>query len=135
MYDWLSEINHAKPEPAWVNHKVPKHKSFVSATGHYSIRKGASILGLGEGSVEKVIVDLDSRICIEALTIKLNECLTKKIPVLVVAGIVGTTEESTVDNLEKILELKNHFSTLGLYFHFHIDGAYGGYFVSMLHAK
>lgn len=33
------------------------------------------------------------------LETRLNECLDKHIPVLVVVGIVGSTEESTVDNL------------------------------------
>lgn len=51
---------------------------------------------------------------------------------LAVAGIVGTTEESGVDPLDEIFKLKEEFSKKGLYFHFHIDGAYGGYFVSMI---
>ena len=107
----------------------------MSATAHYSIRKSLSILGLGEKAVEKVVVDLDSRLSIVALKKHLKECLKKKIPVLGVVGIVGTTEESTVDDLVKILETKDKFSAKGLYFHFHIDGAYGGYFVSMTKEK
>ena len=65
----------------------------------------------------------------------MNECTKKKIPVLGVVGIVGTTEESTVDDLVAILRLKDKFSAKGLYFHFHIDGAYGGYFASMTKEK
>ena len=99
MYDWLSDIDHVHPQPEWKHHKIPRHKSFVSATAHYSLRKSASILGLGESSVEKVVVNLDSRVCVKALKKRLNECLKDKVPVLVVVGIVGTTEESTVDNL------------------------------------
>jgi hypothetical protein len=99
MYDWLSDIDHVHPQAEWKHHKIPRHKSFVSATAHYSLRKSASILGLGESSVEKVVVDLDSRVCVAALKKRLNDCLKEKVPVLVVVGIVGTTEESTVDNL------------------------------------
>ena len=44
-------------------------------------------------------MDLDSRINITELEKKLNECLENKVPVLVVAGLVGTTEESVVDDL------------------------------------
>lgn len=133
MYEDLADINALHPLPEWTNLKrLPKPKIFVSATAHYSIHKSLSILGLGEKAVEKVVVDLDSRVNIEALKKKLDECLAKKIPVLGVVGIVGTTEESTIDNLKEIFKLKAHYATGGLYFHFHIDGAYGGYFVSMI---
>ena len=50
-------------------------------------------------------------------------------------GIVGSTEESVVDSVEDILKLKAEFAQKNLYFHFHIDGAYGGYFCSMLREK
>lgn len=51
-------------------------------------------------------VDLDSRINIQALREKLDECLANKVPVLGVVGIVGTTEESTVDNLQLIFNMR-----------------------------
>ena len=54
---------------------------------------------------------------------------------MAVAGIVGTTEEGTVDPLDQIYEVKQEFASKGLFFHFHIDGAYGGYFVSMIREK
>lgn len=37
--------------------------------------------------------------------------------------------------MTKIVKLKEEYGQKGLYFHFHIDGAYGGYFVSMLREK
>lgn len=130
MYDWLAEINTKNPVAEWGTH-IPRPKIFVSATAHYSIRKSLSILGLGEKSVEKVVVDLDSRLCMTALKNHLTTCLQKKIPVLGVVGIVGTTEESTVDDLTTIIAIKDEFAAKNLFFHFHIDGAYGGYFVAM----
>jgi hypothetical protein len=82
-----------------------------------------------------VVVDLEARISIPALKKHLDECTAKKIPVLGVVGIAGATEESSVDDLASIIELKQSFSEKGLYFHFHIDGAYGGYFVCMTQEK
>jgi|LakMenEpi03Aug12_release.lakeMendotaPanAssembly.Ray.scaffolds.fasta_scaffold289060_2 L-2,4-diaminobutyrate decarboxylase len=70
---------------------VPIHKAFVSAAGHYSLNKSASLLGLGENMFEKVVVDLDSRMSIASLSKKLADCLRKKVPVLAVVGIAGTT--------------------------------------------
>ena len=81
----------------------------------------------------KVPVDEDTRVSMAALRQYLQECLDKHIPVLAVTGIVGSTEESTVDYLDQIAAMRDEFCQKGLYFHFHIDGAYGGYFVSMIH--
>ena len=53
--------------------------------------KSASLLGLGENMFEKVVVDLDSRMSIASLSKKLTDCLRKKVPVLAVVGIAGTT--------------------------------------------
>ena len=133
MYNWLEDINELNPDEKWAGNKgrVPKPKVFVAASVHYSIAKSLSILGFGEAAVEKVPVDKDTRLCMNELRNKLQHCLDNHIPVLAVAGIVGTTEESTVDPLDEIVKIRDEFSAKGLYFHFHIDGAYGGYFVSM----
>ena len=58
------------------------------------------MLGVGEGSIEKIEVDLDTRMDTTKLEQRLNQCAENHIPVLVVVGIVGSTEESTIDNLE-----------------------------------
>ena len=44
--------------------------------------------------------------CMTALRAQLTECLEKHIPVMVVAGIVGTTEESTTDPLCEIYQIR-----------------------------
>ena len=103
-----------------------------SAAKHYSIPKGISLLGFGDDQVHTIQVDKESRMNITSLRAKLQSCVDNKVPVLVVAGIVGTTEESVVDDLIAIKQAKDDFAKQGLYFHFHIDGAYGGYFCSML---
>jgi glutamate/tyrosine decarboxylase-like PLP-dependent enzyme len=71
--------------------KTVIHKAFISAAGHYFLMKSASLLGLGENMFEKVVVDLDSRMSIASLSKKLTDCLRKKVPVLAVVGIAGTT--------------------------------------------
>jgi len=38
---------------------------------------------------------------------KLRECQEKEIPVLSVVPVIGTTEESAVDPLDKILEIRD----------------------------
>ncbi len=74
LYQQLILLNNSNPIPEW-NGIVPDFKVFVSATAHYSIRKSLSILGFGEGAVEPIVVDLDSRVCVDALKAKLQKCL------------------------------------------------------------
>ena len=46
--------------------------------------------------------------CLE-LQILLESCLKNKIPVLCVVAIIGTTEESAVDPIVDILEIRDRF--------------------------
>lgn len=135
MYDWLRKILKKENGTYWPDGEIPSPVLLCSATKHYSIPKGLSLLGFGEDNVHPIQVDKNSRMSTEKLRLKLTECLNTKTPVLVVTGIVGTTEESVVDNLEDIYALKNEFAAKGLYFHYHIDAAYGAYFCSMLRKK
>lgn len=107
-------------------------KIFISATQHYSIPKANNLIGFGENSIEVVPIDENSRMDMAALNDKLSQCLDRKVPVLAVIGILGSTAESAIDPLNQILELRKKFEAKGLYFHFHIDAAYGGYYCAML---
>lgn len=102
MYDYLREIpdDVTADSCKWKNGIIPSPIVLLSATKHYSLPKSLSILGFGEGGVQKIEVDLDSRISIIKLRAKLQDCLDKHIPVLSVVPIIGSTEESVVDNLE-----------------------------------
>lgn len=61
--------------------------------------------------------------------------MKNNIPILSLIVISGTTEIGAIDNIEEILTLREHFRKKNLYFHWHIDGAYGGYFCSLLRKK
>jgi hypothetical protein len=45
---------------------------------------------------------------------------------------MGSTEESAVDPLDEILKIRQEFRAKGLEFSVHVDGAWGGYFASIL---
>ena len=47
-------------------------------------------------------------------------------------GVIGSTEESAVDPLKGILELRHALQKSGLSFTVHADAAWGGYFASVL---
>ena len=62
IYYALEDMNKSNPDPLWVNGRVPSPKGFVSAAVHYSVPKSTSLLGFGEAAIEKVEVDLNTRV-------------------------------------------------------------------------
>lgn len=109
---------------------------FVPGTKHYSFPKAAALLGLGAdpagGGMRDVPVDLDARLDAGELKKMLEECLEEQIPVISVVAVVGTTEESSIDPIEDIIELRDEFAERGLYFTVHADAAWGGYHRTVL---
>lgn len=116
---FLSEIEHA---PIFT----------VPGTKHYSFPKAAALLGIGAANMIDIPVDIDARLDVDKLREKLNECLERKIPVMTVVAVIGTTEESGVDPIKKVLELREEFRRKGLDFTVHADAAWGGYHASVV---
>ena len=107
-------------------------KWFVPGSRHYSWDKGANMLGHGRNSMVKVSVDIFCRMDLEELKRGLENCLAKKIPVVGVVAVFGTTQEGAVDNLDLLLDIREDFEKRGLTFYIHVDGAWGGYFASCI---
>ena len=106
--------------------------AIVPATRHYSWPKGAALLGLGQKNIRTVRVDDQARMDIDDLRAILERCFESHVPVISVVAVIGSTEESAVDPLEQILELRETYRKKGLDFAIHCDAAWGGYFNSML---
>jgi len=102
------------------------------STAHYSWPKSAALIGLGANQLWRIDVDLDGRMRMDRLREVLEDCVDKKRPVIEVVAVIGSTEESAVDPLADIVELRDEFRKKGLEFSLHVDGAWGGYFASML---
>lgn len=104
----------------------------VPATRHYSWPKAGTLLGFGQNNILSVRVDLQARMDVTHLEGMLQTCLQKRIPVTAVVAVIGSTEESAVDPLRKMLDVREQFRRKGLNFAVHCDAAWGGYFNSML---
>ena len=102
------------------------------ATGHYSWPKAATLLGLGQSALIVQKVDLDARMDLGVVAETLEWALRRRVPVLMGVAVIGSTEESAVDPLAGLLELRRGFQARGLNFMVHADAAWGGYFRSML---
>lgn len=104
----------------------------IPATAHYSLPKVIEALGIGRNQVVIVPVDAHFRMDIDSLRERLTRCLEERVPVYAVVAVLGTTEEGAVDQLHRIVELRDEFRSRGLTFHLHCDGAWGGYVRTLL---
>jgi len=121
-----------------------KHLPIITApaTNHYSWPKAAALLGIGTNQLWSVRVDLDARQEVDlaalypknsdTLRARLEQALKTKTPVIAVVAVMGSTEESAVDPLHEIIQLRDEFREKGLEFTVHADAAWGGYFASTL---
>lgn len=99
---------------------------------HYSMPKATTLIGLGSSGFHKIDVQANARVNIDDLLAKLDQCEKEKIPVMTVICVMGTTEESAVDYLHETLEHREKLRQKNFEFTVHADGAWGGYFASML---
>lgn len=102
-------------------------KWIVPQTKHYSWVKALDIIGVGLDQMVAIPVKSDYRMDINKLDETLQELFEKKIPVLGVVTVVGTTEEGAVDEVDKIVAMRDKYKSEGNYFYIHCDAAYGGY--------
>ncbi|HHX8465767.1 pyridoxal-dependent aspartate 1-decarboxylase PanP [Vibrio antiquarius] len=107
--------------------KAMKHYGYdglavlVSERGHYSLKKAADVLGLGQEGLVAVKTDTNNRIIVDDLKAKIVELEKQNIKPIAVIGVAGTTETGNVDPLPEIAEVCQAHGC-----HFHVDAAWGG---------
>ncbi|KAJ3161673.1 hypothetical protein HDU86_006443 [Geranomyces michiganensis] len=87
---------------------------------HYSFKKAADLLGLGDNGLVTVDADDSFRMKIDELELTLDDLLSRKVRVIAVVGIAGTTETGSIDPLARIAAV-----CAARRIHFHVDGAWG----------
>ena len=102
-------------------------KWIVPETKHYSWVKALDIIGVGLDQMIAIPVSENYRMDIGALTSTVEELARTKTPILGLVTVVGTTEEGAVDEVDKVIALREQMKKSGLYFYIHCDAAYGGY--------
>jgi len=107
--------------------KAMKHYGYeglavlVSERGHYSLKKAADVLGIGQEGLVAVKTDNNNRICPDALHEKIVELKAQNIKPFAVIGVAGTTETGSIDPLKSIAQICQQEDC-----HFHVDAAWGG---------
>ncbi|MEB3177933.1 MAG: pyridoxal-dependent decarboxylase [Nostocaceae cyanobacterium] len=105
----------------------------VPASKHYSLPKGAAIVGLGANNMHTVPLDVDGRMDVVELEAAIDEYIATKHPIISVVSIFGTTEEGNVDSLADVVKLRNDkYRPANVDFALHADCAWGGYFAALL---
>ncbi len=130
---WVARNKLLKPEGNFMGvareglHRAMKHYGYedlailVSERGHYSLKKSADILGIGQENVIAIPTDEHNKIDCQKLSLKCHELAEKNVKVLAIVGVAGTTETGNIDPLDKIAEIAQQHDC-----HFHVDAAWGG---------
>ncbi|MGW0086176.1 lysine decarboxylase DesA [Streptomyces sp. NPDC003393] len=102
---------------------------FASEVSHFSVRKSAKLLGLGQEAVVPVPVDHDKRMRTVALAHELERCRRDGLVPMAVVATAGTTDFGSIDPLPEIAGLCARYATW-----LHVDAAYGcGLLASLKH--
>jgi len=120
----LSAIVAARDFKKITSEKVKRAVIYLSAEVHHCVFKAIRIAGLAECQVRRLELDKSYRIIPEKLEATISEDKQNGlIPFLVIAS-AGTTDTGSVDPLQKIGEVAKRHDLW-----YHIDAAYGGYFL------
>ncbi|WP_257348843.1 pyridoxal phosphate-dependent decarboxylase family protein [Pseudalkalibacillus decolorationis] len=98
-----------------------KLRILCSESAHFTVKKSASQLGLGERSVVMVKTDEQQRMCMQDLQTKLNQIEEIGLLPFALVGTCGTTDFGSIDPLEELADIAKLHKLW-----FHVDAAYGG---------
>lgn len=93
---------------------------FTSDVSHFSVKKSATLLGLGPDAVVTVPSDRDKRMQADALALELDRCAAEGLVPMAVVATAGTTDFGSIDPLQRIADLCAEHGTW-----MHVDAAYG----------
>lgn len=89
---------------------------------HYSIRKAASVLGLGGDNVLEIPVkNFSNSMDIEELENQIAILKQEKVLILAIVGVAGSTETGSIDDLPALAQTAQAHDIW-----FHVDAAWGG---------
>lgn len=94
----------------------------VSQRGHYSLKKAAAIIGIGEDNVISIPCEkFSNKMNLNLLQNKIKTLIENRIKIIALVGIAGSTETGSIDELETLAAI---CVTHKIWFH--VDAAWGG---------
>jgi len=104
--------------------KIEKSVVYLSPQVHHCVLKSLRIIGLEDIIVHKLLLDDNFRIDTIKLEQQIKADLSMGLHPFCIIGSAGTTDTGAIDPLEILGNLSKKYNTW-----FHIDGAYGGFFI------
>lgn len=93
----------------------------VSSRGHYSLKKAASVLGLGKKAVVSIPTTSSGIVDTAILAEECEKLKAKNIRIAAIVGVAGASETGSVDPLNELADIAEKYGA-----HFHVDAAWGG---------
>ena len=108
-------------QPSWREEGMIMGRIYTSAEAHYSVSKGAGIVGLGRNNVVKVPCDEQGSMKSSDLQQAIEQDLTQGLKPVMVIATAGTTVRGSFDPFVEIAQVCKKYNIW-----FHVDGAFGG---------
>ncbi len=93
----------------------------VSQRGHYSLSKAVDLLGIGRDNIISIPTTAENKIDVAALQTECAALKQRRVHIMAIIGVAGTTETGSVDDLEALADIAEQVGC-----HFHVDAAWGG---------
>jgi len=106
------------------NEKITKSVVYLSPQAHHCIHKSLRIIGLEDVIIRHVDLDENHKINTEKLELLIKTDYSSGLHPFLVIASSGTTDTGAVDPLDEIGSISEKYDLW-----YHIDGAYGGFFI------
>lgn len=120
----LIAITAARDKYGIIGSMVEKAVIYLSEQTHHCVHKALRIAGLGTAVIREIPLDERFNIRIDALQELISEDISNGLNPFLVVASAGTTNTGNIDPLDDIAEIAKKHDMW-----FHIDGAYGGFFI------
>ncbi|HQF41626.1 MAG TPA: aminotransferase class V-fold PLP-dependent enzyme [Ignavibacteriaceae bacterium] len=106
------------------NELIQKSVVYLTEQVHHSVQKVLRIIGLEDIIIRYVELDENHRLKTNSLIKTIEKDISSGLNPFLVVGTAGTTDTGAVDPLNEISEIAKQYKMW-----FHVDAAYGGFFI------
>ena len=120
----LIAITTARDSKKITSRKVDSSVIYVTNQTHHCVQKAIRIAGLNESILRYIPMDDRFKMDINALSTQIKSDKEAGLTPFLIVGSAGTTDTGSIDPLDEIADIAEEYNCW-----FHVDAAYGGFFV------
>ena len=106
------------------NEFIPKNVVYLSEQVHHSTQKALRIIGLEDIVIRYISLDSNHKIKTDSLEELIQKDIAAGLQPFMVVATAGTTDTGAIDPLDEIAAIAKNYKMW-----FHVDAAYGGFFI------